>query len=135
MRSESRKRNTKWIFVFLFMLSNIALAETPIYTIEKTTIVISHDQPEFIIKLKANPTTGYTWILREYDKNQLELVKHEFVRGPSQLVGAPGYDFWTFHAKPDFFTQSQQTTIRLTYMRPWEPITTNTKDVVFVITK
>lgn len=83
----------------------------------------------FIIKLISNPTTGYGWQLQEpLDKQMLKLVRSDFQRPRSNLVGAPGKEIWTFKAlKPG------KTTIRMKYVRPWEkglpPVETRTYDV------
>lgn len=93
----------------------------PVYTEQKTSVFATADQPEFIIKLKSNPTTGYSWFLREYNTHYLEPVKHEFKAAENRkLVGAPGYEVWTFKLKPAAFAVPLQTTLRFVYARPWE---------------
>jgi len=127
----------KAIFCLIFLcLSNLVFAagNVPVYTDAKPTAMITSAQPTFIIKLKANPTTGYSWFLRGYDSNLLTPVKHVFEapKNTKKLVGAPGYELWTFHVKPAGFTVPRQTMIRFVYARPWESNNTSTT-VVFTL--
>ncbi len=98
-----------------------AKSEIPVYTEQKTSVLATANQPKFIIKLKSNPTTGYSWFLKEYNTHYLEPVKHEFQAAENrQRVGAPGYEVWTFKLKPAAFAVPLQTTLRFVYARPWE---------------
>ncbi|MEO8400272.1 MAG: protease inhibitor I42 family protein, partial [Gammaproteobacteria bacterium] len=85
-------------------------------------------------KLKSNPTTGYSWFLRSFDSNLIQPVRHNF-EAPTgkKLMGAPGYDIWTFHVKPAGFTVPQETVIRFIYARPWNS-SDQTRQVVFTVT-
>lgn len=92
-----------------------------IYTEAKQNILVTADNPEFTLQLKSNPTTGYSWFLREYDANLVTPVKHSFQKSTDErLMGAPGFERWTFRVKPGSFTVPQQTTLRLIYTRPWQ---------------
>lgn len=97
-----------------------APADENMYSENKTNIVVLPKQPEFTIKLKSNATTGYSWVLREYDANLISPVKHSYVAGTTGLIGAPGYEYFVFKVKPLAFTVPHETTIRLFYDRPWE---------------
>jgi inhibitor of cysteine peptidase len=108
--------------------------QTPtVYTAEKPAIQLSVDQAQFTIKLQSNPTTGYSWFLRTYDNNLIQPVSHRF-QSPAQkkLIGAPGYEFWTFRMKKAAFVVPQQTALRFTYTRPWDG-SGQSKQVVFTI--
>lgn len=95
--------------------------ETAIYTEEKTAFIVTSDQAAFTLKLKSNPTTGYSWFLTEYNGALIEPVEHHFLKPDNQqLVGAPGYELWKFRVKPAGFKVPQLTQIHLAYMRPWE---------------
>jgi inhibitor of cysteine peptidase len=95
-------------------------AET-IYSEDKQNILVTGGQREFTLKLKSNPTTGYSWFLREYDSQLLTPVKHRFQKPTDEkLMGAPGYEFWTFRVKPAGFVVPQQTILRMVYTRPWQ---------------
>lgn len=93
----------------------------PTYTEQKTSFLVTPDQPEFTIKLKSNPTTGYSWFLREYNPNYLEPVKHHYQSSENhKMMGTPGYELWTFKVKALTFTVPRQIPLRFVYARPWE---------------
>jgi len=100
----------------------MAATESPvIYTVDKPAIVVQPKQMTFLIKLKSNPTTGYAWYLQKYDSNIVEPVKRVFEAPDNKkLIGAPGFEVWTFRVKPGGFTVPMQTVIHFVYVRPWE---------------
>lgn len=99
---------------------------------KSNAIIVKPTQPQFTIKLNANHTTGYTWSITQYDKKAISLVSHQYITSNSRLMGAPGYDEWTFKANPIFFKGAKASTITLLYARSWEP-TVNSKTVVYKI--
>lgn len=110
--------------------------ELPVYTEQKTGVVVTAEQPEFSIKLKSNPTTGYSWFLREYHSRYLTPVKHVFQAPVNRkLVGAPGFEVWTFRMKPEAFTVPLQTALRFIYARPWEKSGQSTAVVFWISTQ
>lgn len=116
---------TKIIAVISLLLATSSFAApTPpkdVYGEDKTAVMVPSDHPQVVIQLKSNPTTGYSWFLREYDGNLITPVKHAFEPNSNRkLMGAPGYETWTFHVKPAGFKVPQQTTLRFVYTRPWE---------------
>ncbi len=113
--------------------TQIIKTNNPVYTEEKQNILVTADQPEFTIQLKSNPTTGYSWFLREYDNNVLVPVKHTFQGANVKLMGAPGFELWTFRVKSSGFVVPQQTTIRLVYARPWQGADNSTQ-IIFRVT-
>jgi predicted secreted protein len=71
---------------------------------------------EFAIVLESNPSTGYQWKLAgELDTGIVVLVKTEYVAPDTELMGAAGEEKWTFRAE-----NLGDTTINLTYVRPWD---------------
>lgn len=130
----------KLLVGLLFLFSTVcfaqegqASAEPTVYTQDKLAVTVTPDKPEFIIKLKSNPTTGYSWFLREYDGDMMTPVKHQFQHATSQLVGAPGFELWTFKMKKEAFTVPQQTIVRFVYARPWNS-TDASQMVIFRVT-
>lgn len=109
--------------IILFLLTQAAYAASNsdvIFTEDRLGQLITPAHPEFIIKLHSNPTTGYSWFLREYNANYLSPVRHAYEGPSSKLIGAGGYEVWHFKLKPEAFTVPQQTIIRFVYTRPWE---------------
>lgn len=111
------------------LLGGIAQAQVSnkvVFSDPDKEIVVTKDAPEFDIVLESNPTTGYSWVIEKCDINLVTQVKTAFYppnggTGNKLLVGAPGYQKWTFKVvNPVFFTGSQNTSIALIYKRPWE---------------
>ena len=105
------------------LLTQVIFAADPAPVVngqQSTAISVSEAQPVFIIKLISNPTTGYVWSLRHYDKTLLTAVKHEYHAPKTDLIGAPGYELWTFRAKPAAFAVPARTKLSFVYARPWE---------------
>lgn len=91
-----------------------------VYSETQLNITIDKKNPTFRIRLKSNPTTGYSWFLREYDHELIMPVKSEFEPAKTDLVGGPGSQLWVFKVKPGAFTVPSQSVIRLIYARPWQ---------------
>lgn len=104
-----------------------------VYSEDKTAVMVSPKEPEFVIRMRSNPTTGYSWFLRYYDSDLIQPVKHSFEHGDKKLIGAPGYDVWHFRVKPAGFVVPMQTQIRFVYARPWE-MNEGGKQVMFQVT-
>ena len=106
------------------------------YTEDKINISVTIAQPEFVIKLKSNPTTGYSWFLREYNSELISPVKHYFqAETNNKLIGAPGYEIWLFKAKPAAFNVPQISSIRFIYARPWMSSDSSTQVVFHLSTQ
>jgi inhibitor of cysteine peptidase len=130
----------KVAFASLLLTSVAVFAETSQtemtpYTDDKPVVTVISSQPVFVVKLKSNPTTGYSWFLREYNSNLLEPLKHSFEASTDKkLMGAPGFELWTFRVKNAGFVVPQQTSIRFIYSRPWEVEDASAKQIVFKVT-
>lgn len=107
----------------------------PIYPDESKIIVVTAQQPTFTLKLKSNPTTGYTWFLREYDTQFLMPISHTFVNPEKKLMGAPGFEEWTFKVKSSAFIVPQHFSIRMMYARPFGHLDNPTVIVFQVVTQ
>jgi inhibitor of cysteine peptidase len=116
----------------MLSLSSFSYAEN-MATQEKPVVMVTANKPQFDIRLRSNPTTGYSWFLKKYNANLIEPVKHVFEAPQNKkLIGAPGYEVWTFRVKPAGFVVPHQTTIHFIYARPWEAVGSST-DVVFKV--
>jgi len=100
--------------------SSTSNAQDNVYDETKLNIMVNVKQPEFILKLKSNPTTGYSWFLREYDPNLIAPVRHSYQQPVKELIGSAGFETWMFRVKSAGFNVPQQTTIRMVYARPWQ---------------
>jgi inhibitor of cysteine peptidase len=69
-----------------------------------------------IVKLKSNPSTGYSWVVAG-DPSPLKLVKTSYRRNTasSKAAGAPGVQVLQFSA-----SSAGMATLQLIYRRSWE---------------
>lgn len=83
------------------------------------TVTTQHPVAKF--KLRSNPSTGFTWYIKHYPHNLVEIKSHQMKR-PSKdqhKVGVPGYEIWQFKAKKAAFTAPHVIPIKMMYARPW----------------
>ncbi|MCX5780975.1 MAG: protease inhibitor I42 family protein [Firmicutes bacterium] len=75
----------------------------------------------FIIALSSNPTTGFSWTLKNAGDGQLITpVVNFYLSDAAQnqsLVGQGGKEYWQFKA-----LQAGSTDLQLIYARPWESV-------------
>lgn len=124
-------------FLMLAILAShfvMAATQATVYNEDNTTIQVTAQHPEFTIKLKSNPTTGYTWFLREYSTKMITPLKHSFIAPEKKLIGASGYEQWTFKVNPEAFIVPQMLTIRMMYTRPWKSTDPGTQIIFRVMT-
>lgn len=88
------------------------------YALAASNIInINNNNKTFSIKLKANPTTGYQWFIKYYNK-KLIVCNNKNYTANSKLIGAGGITTFNFTAKN---TQKPfSTNIQFIYKRPWE---------------
>jgi inhibitor of cysteine peptidase len=112
-----------WFLLLIFITSIcVGSDDSKIeYTNPEKTIVVERSKPTFSVIVQANPTTGYSWLLRSYDSNLIAPVSHKFYPPTDKkLVGAPGYEKWTFRVKSLGFIVPQATSITLIYAHLWD---------------
>ncbi|OGT43258.1 MAG: hypothetical protein A3F42_06880 [Gammaproteobacteria bacterium RIFCSPHIGHO2_12_FULL_37_34] len=119
--------------LFASQTKSAITTKNDLYTERSLNIVVTKAHPEFTLQLKSNPTTGYSWFLREYSRNLIKPLKHSYQKSVGNLIGAPGYELWTFQVNPAGFVVPQHTTIRMIYARPWQGIDNSTQ-LVFRVT-
>jgi inhibitor of cysteine peptidase len=68
-----------------------------------------------VLKLNANPTTGYDWEIISLDPDILSQQGEVDYKADSTLTGSGGVDSWTFKA-----VDSGGTHLVLVYHRSWE---------------
>lgn len=112
----------KYILLSLCLLiSTMSCADIKIFSISKTnTILVEKNQPTFIIKLKANPTTGYSWSLQKYEAKLITLLDHHYQKLNSRLIGSGGFEIWKFKANMRAFSGAHKTDLYFKYARSWE---------------
>lgn len=109
-----------FLCMFFVTVGFAATNNSVVFTDPQKPILVKKTQPIFTIILQSNPTTGFSWALKNYDNNLIKPVKRVFVAGQRGLIGAGGYEKWTFAVKPAGFVVPQTTSITLIYSRSWE---------------
>ena len=84
------------------------------------SVVARPQAPVVNVRLAANPSTGYQWILVKYDANLMEAPSSQYFPSHPGVPGASGYTEWRFPIKATAFAVPKKTTVMLEYKRPWE---------------
>ncbi|MEA3493136.1 MAG: protease inhibitor I42 family protein [Candidatus Margulisiibacteriota bacterium] len=69
----------------------------------------------FSIYLEGNPTTGYNWQVKDYDRKIIEQVGKEKYSSEGDKIGTGGHFTFNFKA-----LLPGKTKLELAYLRPWE---------------
>lgn len=121
-----------------FLLSPVIEAQQPtkfIPTDPNQSIMLPSAKSEFSLTLPANPTTGYTWHIASYDDHLVTVTGHKFFPPSSQIVGAGGFDVWTFKVSPSALVAPHLLKIKMVYGRSWDIRETGQEKEFFVITE
>ncbi len=115
----------------LALMSNCVIASAKAHSVKKATglqisnpdkaIQVTQKKPEFTITLKSNATTGYRWFIQSLNQKLLEIKNSEYIAPDSNMMGAPGYQTWSFKVKSNGFKAPRVLKIKFVYARPWEP--------------
>ncbi len=104
------------------------------FTNPNTPITLTPKQNSFVLRLKSNASTGYSWALKSYDTHLFTLQEHHYIAPRTAMPGAPGAEEWTFSINPKAFAAPQTSKIELVYRRPWEKIPASTTVVTIITT-
>ena len=115
----SQSRYAIIFFVLTLILGANAFATSNNSSPDDKAIMVNASQPDFTIQLRANPTTGYQWYIKKYDRNLMQLVSSSFQAFTGKLVGAPGTQIYKFIMLPESFKAHHLTCITLAYARAW----------------
>jgi inhibitor of cysteine peptidase len=85
----------------------------------------------FSLRLKSNPTTGYSWKITSMDKSILELAENKYIqeKNKKNAVGVGGTDFFLFKAQG-----VGKTKLKINYIRSWEKYAKPTKTFTLEVT-
>ena len=115
------------VLISLMMSITAFAAERNGFTDPTKILQVSSASQDIALKIRSNPTTGYSWFLVDYDHDLLTPVSQTYVPPTSDLVGASGYEVWHFKANTKAFTVPQLTQITLQQIRPWSAPTDSRK--------
>ena len=103
----------KYIFCILLCLFSLS-----IFAEEPTLINLNSQSAHLILKLPANPTTGFRWRVKSYDNTLFALTKSQYRAVTPSRIGSGGemvFVFTCLHKKD----HPQYTSIQFEYARPW----------------
>lgn len=115
------------LFVTASLISTLYGMEKP--AAPKDEIIVIKKGGKHTLKLKSNPTTGYSWQLAEPLKTDIIKISDPVYKASdSKLIGAGGEQKWVIKGlKPG----TQQFTLE--YKRPWENIKPADKRKITVV--
>ena len=90
------------------------------YTDVKKPIIVGRSAHSFTIELKANPTTGYMWFLKNFNGELLNIEARYYQPPKDDRVGAAGKDIWKFTITSDALKAPQITELHFIYAKPWD---------------
>ena len=89
------------------------------YAAKAMTVNVDSSNPQFVVTLASNPTTGYQWTVTQYDKRLFKLLGSHFDAPRTRMLGAGGQMNFNFALiKGKKYPVSSQ--MVFTYARPWE---------------
>lgn len=125
----------KYLLAFLLMVWCAAInaaSISQVFSDPSKPITVNAKLPRFYITQPANPTTGYGWVIKNYDHQLIVLISTFYQPPDTRLIGAGGTMVWLFQATPKALQQSTTTQIELVYQRAWDP-KDNPTNVVFTV--
>lgn len=84
---------------------------------------------QFVIRLAANPTTGYQWVLKNFDKQIIKPLGQTYLAPDTKLIGAGGQSQFAFKLLGTSFPE--KTTLTFQYARSWEK--KSVRDLVVIV--
>lgn len=90
------------------------------FTNSQIPISVSEDSPVIVVKLQANPSTGYSWYLIKIKRKYIEPVSAKYFPPTAHVLGAPGYMIWKFKMTPAAFVVPRVVHFSLSYARTWD---------------
>ena len=97
------------------------------------TIMVDHKDKQFVVTLASTPSTGFSWLLENYDIDKVKLVKHEYIAPVKSMPGKSGVEEWTFAISPEITVGPQLTKIGLINARLWDVSNTMNKETTFTV--
>lgn len=117
--------------------SPMVTASSDPYTDATRAITVTADNPEFSIRLKSNPTTGYRWYLKTLPNNWLQVIGLNYSANNTALVGSGGEEVWHFKVLPKAFNARMLMSIEFVSIQPWnmQKADNSTSQTFYVVTE
>ena len=89
------------------------------FSLEKLSVTVDVKAPQFTISLPANPTTGFKWVVKDYDTTHFNYLNSEYVAGLPARIGSGGHTIFSFAPKPKV-KYPKSSLMTFCYARPWD---------------
>lgn len=99
--------------------SLLLLGSSWLQAADSLTINVNKNSPQFVVALPSNPTTGFQWTVKHYDRKLLQLKSSNYIAPKTKLIGAGGQMTFTF-APIKGKTYPASTKMSFAYARSWE---------------
>ena len=101
------------------VFTQAALQSKVVYTDPNQPVKSNHGK--IILTLKSNPTTGYAgYFDASHSDAGIQTISHQYVAPNNGMIGAPGYEIWTFQLKGSMLVHPALVKIKMVYARPWQ---------------
>ncbi len=102
-----------WLTIGCFIAADAFSLETQIQVASSATC------SSFEVRLSENPTTGFQWTLKDYDKKRFSFIKDSYVSASTKRMGASGVHI--FYFKQEYDTSCPESTeLVFRHARSWE---------------
>jgi predicted secreted protein len=97
-------------------------------------IVVKATDPEAVIALKANSTTGFRWFIEDYPADLVDAVQEKYLPPTHQehALGASGVSQWKISLSKEAFTAPHLIPLTFRYARSWDLSDSKEKTVYLV---
>lgn len=115
--------------LFVFLDCNTAkVMQNPVFTAEQDSIQLK-EGVVFQLELASNIGTGYSWALKlPIDTTYLDFLDKEYFENDLMTEVEESKEIWRFQTK-----KAGETTINLIYKRPWESVSEESKEKIFLV--
>lgn len=111
------------------LLSIFLLCFTSVtHAADELTVNVQANENQFQIILPSNPSTGYQWVLSQYDKDLLTLISSNYTANKTNLIGSGGIMSFKFKLI-NGVKRPSNTLLSFQYSRPWEEAKGTLKNV------
>lgn len=100
----------------------VSSADLTVYDDATKAVMVSAGQPDFVIKLPGNQTTGYSWFFEDDNNNLVKMISSEYTADEVSegVVGSGGSRTWHVHLNKSAFKVPTSLKLHFLYARPWE---------------
>lgn len=82
-------------------------------------ILVNKHSDHFSVNLPSNPSTGYSWRLKDFDTTILSATSQRYEHPSKSIPGAGGIESFIFKIDPKFFVVKRVTQVSFIYLRAW----------------